>query len=131
MPPRLFELCVRPPIASPRPKTGPAGHPAAELFKYMAGVDIVRVACKGNGPAVIGLVTGEVQIMLPAAAAVVPHVKSGKLRALAVASARPSALLPGLPPIAATGLPGYEATSPSGIFAPRRNTSGYHQPAEP
>jgi tripartite-type tricarboxylate transporter receptor subunit TctC len=91
---------------------------AAELFKAMAGVDIVRVPYKGTGPALIGLLGGQVQVMFPNAPAVTPHIKSGKLRALAVTSSVPSPLVPGLPTIAASGLPGYESVSPFGMLAP-------------
>ena len=75
---------------------GAAAHLSAELFKSLAGVNIVRIAYKGTGPGLNALMGGEVQLMFPAAGAVVSHVKSGRLRALAVTSARPSALAPGL-----------------------------------
>lgn len=84
----------------------------------MAGVNFVRVPYKGNGPAVIGLVGGETQLMFPSATAVTPHLKSGKLRALAVTSAEPSALIPGLPTVAAAGLAGYESVGRTVILAP-------------
>jgi tripartite-type tricarboxylate transporter receptor subunit TctC len=100
--------------------TGTPTHLGGELFKSMAGVDIVRVAYKGNGPALNALLAGEVQLMFANAAAVSPHVKSGKLRALAVASSEPTALVPGLPTVAAAGLPGYELASKYGVFGPAR-----------
>ena len=100
-------------------QTGASSHLASELFKAMAGVDIVRVPYKGVGPALNALVAGEVlSFTNPGAAA--PHVKSGRLRALAVTSAQPSALIPGLPTVAASGLPGYEAVSIFGMFAPAK-----------
>lgn len=74
---------------------------------------------KGNAFAVTALMGGEVQLIFGSAASLAPHVKSGKLKALAVTSARPSALAPGLPSIAAT-LPGYEAVSLYGMFAPAK-----------
>ena len=101
--------------------SGPGGsspHLAAELFKSMAGVDIVRISYKGGGPAVIGLIGGEVQLMISPAGSVSTHLKSDKLRALAVTSAQPSVLLPGLATVAATGLPGYESSSLVGMLAP-------------
>jgi tripartite-type tricarboxylate transporter receptor subunit TctC len=101
--------------------SGPAGsspHLAAELLKSMAGVNIVRISYKGGGPAVIGLIGGEVQLMISPAGSVSTNIKSGKLRALAVTSAQPSALLPGLPTVAATGVPGYESSSLVGMLAP-------------
>ena len=98
--------------------TGSTPHIAGELFKNQAGVDIVRVAYKGAGPALTALLGGEVQLMFPTAGSAAPHVKSGKLKALAVTSAQPSELAPGLPTVAAAGLPGYESIAPFGIFAP-------------
>ena len=103
--------------------SGPAGGPAhlaGELFKAMSGVNIVRIAYKGGGPLMIGLIGGEVHLALPSATAAAPHMKSGKLKALAVTSAGPSALAPGLPTVAASGLPGYEAVAITGIFAPAK-----------
>jgi tripartite-type tricarboxylate transporter receptor subunit TctC len=98
--------------------TGAPTHLAAELFKAMAGVDIVRIPYKGTGPAMNALLGGQVQVMFVSASSVTPHVKAGRLKALAVSTARPSTLAPGLPTITATGLPGYEATSLFGMFAP-------------
>ncbi|HYC48099.1 MAG TPA: tripartite tricarboxylate transporter substrate binding protein [Burkholderiales bacterium] len=98
--------------------TGSTPHIAAELFKHQAGIDVVRVNYKGAGPALVALVAGEVQLMFPTAGSAAAHVKSGKLKALAVTSAQPSSLAPGLPTVAAAGLPGYESVAPFGIFAP-------------
>ncbi len=98
---------------------GAAPHLAAELFKSMAKLNIVRVAYKGTGGSLIGLLSGEVELMFPTAGSVTPHIKSGKLRALAVTSLQPTALAPGLPVLAAA-LPGYESVSLNGMFAPAR-----------
>ena len=98
--------------------TGAPTHLAAELFKAMAGVDIVRIPYKGTGPAINALLANQVQIMFVSTTSVAPHVKSGKLRALAVSTARPSVLTPGLPTVTSAGLTGYEATSLFGMFAP-------------
>ncbi|HEV7800607.1 MAG TPA: tripartite tricarboxylate transporter substrate-binding protein, partial [Burkholderiales bacterium] len=98
---------------------GAAPHMAAELFKSMARLDIVRVPYKGSGPALIGLMTGEAQIMFPAASGI-EYIKQGKIRALAVGSRERSALLPDIPTIAESGVPGYESTSPQGLFAPAK-----------
>jgi len=103
--------------------TGGAPHLAAELFKAMAGVDIVRIPFKGAGPAVLALVGGEVNLMFGTAGAVAPHIKSGKLRALAVTSGKPSALFPGLPTVAASGLRDYESLQMYGVFAPAKTSS--------
>jgi tripartite-type tricarboxylate transporter receptor subunit TctC len=103
--------------------SGPSGssnHLSSELFKSMAGVDIVRIAYKGSGPGVLAVIGGEAQMIITSPNTVAPHVKAGKLRALAVTSAQPSALVPNLPTIAASGLPGYEFISIDAIFAPAR-----------
>jgi tripartite-type tricarboxylate transporter receptor subunit TctC len=101
-------------------QAGSSSHIAGELFKSMAGVNIVRVAYKGQGPAMLSLITGESQVSFPNAASVGPFMKSGKLRALAVTTAQPSALAPGLPTVAAAALPGYESRAVLGMFAPAR-----------
>ena len=99
--------------------TGATTHLAVELFKSMAKVDILRVPYKANAPALNDLIAGEVQLMIATASSVTGHVKSGRLRALAVTSAEPSPLAPGLPTVAsAAGLPGYESISIYGVFAP-------------
>ena len=95
---------------------------AGELFKYMAKVKIERVPYSGTGPSVIGLLSGEVELMFPGAGSVWHFVQQNKLRALGVASATPSALTPGLPPVALT-VPGYEATSNIAFFVPARTPS--------
>jgi len=99
---------------------GGSGFLAAELFKSMAKADMVRVNYKSGGLAVTELMSGEVQLFFANAGAVAPHMKSGRLRALAVTSAKPSPLLPGLPTIAAGGLPGYELVSVQGLFGPAK-----------
>ena len=98
---------------------GATPHLAMELFKDLAKVDIVRVAYKGTGPATLALLSGEVQLMFTGAGSVMPtFVKDGKMRAIAVATAKPTPLTPGLPTVNASGLPGYEFTSVAGFFAP-------------
>ena len=99
--------------------TGGTPHLAAELFKSMAGIDMVRVQYKGTGPAINALIAGEIQVSFPSASAVLPHVKSGRLRALGVTTSRPSSLAPGRPTVAET-LPGYESVQMYGLFAPAR-----------
>jgi tripartite-type tricarboxylate transporter receptor subunit TctC len=98
---------------------GAVPHLAAELFKSMAKLNIVRVAYKGTGGSLIGILSGEVELMFPTAGSVTPHIKAGKLRALAVTSLQPTALAPGLP-LLADALPGYESVSLNGMFAPAR-----------
>ena len=100
--------------------SGSAIHLAAELFKSMAGVNIVRVPYKGTAPAINDLIAGFVQLSFPNVGIAAPHVKSGRMRALAVTSAKPSSLFPGLPTIAASGLPGYVSGAPTGVYAPAK-----------
>ncbi|MGZ5152311.1 MAG: Bug family tripartite tricarboxylate transporter substrate binding protein [Burkholderiales bacterium] len=120
---------------------GSSNHIGAELFKAMAGLDIVGVGYKGNGPAVGGLLASQVQLMFATGASVMGHMKSGRLRGLAVGSANPSPVAPDLPTIAASGLPGYESISITALFAPaktpqaivdrlNRESAGYLMTAE-
>ncbi len=99
---------------------GTIPHLAAELFKSMAGVDIVRIVYKGTGAALNDLLGGQVQVMFATAPSAAPHVKTGRLRALAMTTAQPSSAFPDLPTISAAGLPGYEAVQISGMFAPAK-----------
>jgi tripartite-type tricarboxylate transporter receptor subunit TctC len=92
----------------------------AELYKSMARLDIVRVPFKGTGPGLTALMAGQVQLMFPAAGGAMLHVKSGRLKALAVTSARPTELAPGIPTMASAGLAGFEAVSAYGMFAPAK-----------
>jgi len=100
--------------------TGSSPHLGGELFKLLAGVNIVRVNYKSAGAAMTDLIAGQVHVTFGNALSVTPHVKAGRLRALAVTSAQPSQLLPDMPTVGASGLPGYELISPFGIFAPAR-----------
>ena len=98
--------------------TGSSAHLCAEMFKSMAGISIVRVPYKGVGAGVTALVSGEVHMMMPAVSAAMPHVKTGRLRALGVSTAEPTVLAPGMPTIAASGLPGFSFESGNAFFAP-------------
>ena len=98
---------------------GSANHLGAELFKSMAGVNIVHIPYSGGGPAITAVLGGEVQLAFIAPAGVASLVKAGKLRALAVTSPKPSELAPGLPTIAAT-VPGYQIGSATAVLAPAR-----------
>ena len=100
--------------------SGSGSHLAAEMFKSMAGINIVHIPYKGAGPAVIGLLGNEIQLTIGSTPSVGPHVKSGKLKALAVTSAQPSALVPGLPTVASAGLAGYEYAGRIGMWAPAK-----------
>ena len=92
----------------------------AILFNHMAAVNTVRVPYKGTGPAMTSVMSGETQAMFASAGGAAPHVNSGRLRALAVGSEKPSALAPGLPTIADSGLPGYVSEALHALFAPAR-----------
>ena len=99
---------------------GGSTHLAVELFKSMAGVDIVHIPYKGAATAVPALLSGDVQLMIFDTGVLGPHIKLGKLRGLAVTSAQPSALFPALPTVAASGLSGYETVGMTGLFAPAK-----------
>jgi len=99
---------------------GSTSHLSGELFKAMAGVKVVYVPYKGPASALNALIAGETHVIFVNVPSATPHSKSGRLRTLAVTSAQPSALAPGLPTVAASGVPGYESVSPFGVFAPAR-----------
>jgi tripartite-type tricarboxylate transporter receptor subunit TctC len=100
--------------------TGTGNHLASELFKATAGIDIVHVPYKGTGQALTDLVGGQVQMMMSSLLPAMPQVKAGRLRALAVTSAKRTPVLPDLPTIAESGMPGFETTSWHGILVPAR-----------
>jgi tripartite-type tricarboxylate transporter receptor subunit TctC len=97
---------------------GTVQHVGGELFKLMTSVDMVHVPYRGAGPAIADLLGGQVQVMFDTAISSIEYIRAGKLRALAVTTARRSELLPDLPPIG-DFVPGYEASSVNGMGAPR------------
>ena len=97
--------------------SGAAPHLAAEMLASMTGTKFVHVPFKGTAPALVALLGGQVDFQIADVAAI-PHVRAGKLRALAVTTARPSALVPGVPSIAESGVPGFDVPSATGILAP-------------
>ena len=97
---------------------GATGHLAAELLNSMAGVKMTHVPYKGGAPALVDLLGGQVEVLFSLAIAAMPHVKGGRLRALAVTSDRRSAVAPEIPTIAESGFPGYEVTGWFGVLAP-------------
>lgn len=99
---------------------GGSSHLAGELFKSMTGVNIVWVPYKGSAAAAVALMVGEAQLAFSNAGAVMPLFKAGKLRALAITGTRPSTLVPGIPTVAESGLPGFEALSIDAIWMPVR-----------
>jgi tripartite-type tricarboxylate transporter receptor subunit TctC len=99
--------------------SGAAAHLAAELFKTMAGVDMVHVPYKGAQPALTDVIAGQAQLMFATSASVIPYIKAGRLRALAVTSAQRSATVPELPTVSEAGVPGFEAITWHGVVVPR------------
>ena len=97
--------------------TGSSSHLASELFKSMAGINVVRIPYKGTGPGLIDLIGGRVHFSFATSSGVEQHVRSGQLRAIAITSAKPSVLFPGLPPVAAT-VPGYVSGGGTAMLAP-------------
>src|SRR5256712_9530853 len=97
---------------------GSSSHLAGELFRILAGADIVHVPYKGAGPAMVDVLSGQVQLYFATMPAAMPHVKSGKLAPVAVTSAKRSHALPELPTTAEAGVPGYEASTWYGVLAP-------------
>ena len=99
---------------------GTMNHLAAELFKSMAKIDIVRVSYRGSASALTAVMSGEVQMMFAAAAPARPHVQGGRVKALAVSTATRSPSYPDLPTVAEAALPGFEAVSAHGVFVPAK-----------
>lgn len=99
---------------------GGPNHLGTELFKLDAGIDVAHIPYKGNGLVLIDLVAGQIQLGIMSLAPTLPHINSGKLRALAVTSPARLPVLPQMPTVAELGYPGYEVRSWYGLFAPAR-----------
>jgi tripartite-type tricarboxylate transporter receptor subunit TctC len=97
---------------------GGGSHLAMELLKSMARIDLIHVPYKGTGPAVIDLLSGQAKVMFGGMIGTLTHVKSGRLKAVAVSSAKRSPVAPDLPTVAESGFPGYEAATWYGVLAP-------------
>lgn len=102
------------------PGNGTPSHLATEMFKTMADVNLVHVPYKGSGPALTDMLGGQTQLWIANAPVVLPHIKTGKLRALATTSAKRPAIAPDVPTLAEAGLKDYEADTWYGLFAPAR-----------
>ena len=99
--------------------SGTAAHLGMEMLKREAGIFMVHIPYRGSAPAVADLIGGQVQVMMDGLPSALPHVRAGRLRALAVTSQKRSAAAPDLPTIAESGYPGFYADAWSGLFAPR------------
>jgi len=102
--------------------TGTATHLGLELLKLTAGFDAVHVPYKGGAPATADLIAGQVQLLWISIPSVLPHVKSGRLRALAVSTAKRSASAPDVPTVAESGYPGFEYSNWNALFAPAKTS---------
>jgi len=98
--------------------SGAAAHLAGELFKAMTGVQMVHIPYKGAQPALTDLIAGQAQLMFATSASVIPYIKAGRLRALAVTTAQRSATVPELPTLSEAGVPGFEAITWHGVVVP-------------
>ena len=97
---------------------GSPGHVSGELFKHMTGTEIVHIPYKGGAPAIADLMAGTVQLMFESTNSIAPHVKSGRVRALAVTGMKRATSLPEVPTLNESGVPGYEVNAWTGIIAP-------------
>jgi tripartite-type tricarboxylate transporter receptor subunit TctC len=105
-------------ILYPSAGTGNSTHLGGELFAVMAGITLTHVPYKGLGPGLVDLMAGRLHLVFSTAPSAIPHIKTGRLRGLAVTTAARSGLVPQLPTVAESGVPGYEAGSWYGIIAP-------------
>ena len=97
---------------------GSPGHVSGELFKYMTGTDIVHIPYKGGAPAIADLIAGNVELMFESTNSIAPHVRAGRVRALAVSGLKRSISLPEVPTLVEAGVPDYEVNAWSGVIAP-------------
>ena len=116
----LIALAKSKPLNCGSSGVGGAGHLAVELFNLQAGTKITHVAYKGGGPAIVDLLAGNIHMIFATAASSIGHIKAGKIRALAVTTAKRSSLVPDLPTVAEAGLPGFEANNWNGVLVPAK-----------
>ena len=100
------------------PGNGSPAHLGIELLKSMVGIDMLHVPYKGNGPAMIDLISGQIQLLFGTVVSVAPHVRSGRLKALAVTSLHRTQALPELPTVSEAGVPNYDLNNAYGFYAP-------------
>jgi tripartite-type tricarboxylate transporter receptor subunit TctC len=116
----LIALAKSKPLNCGSSGVGGTGHLALELFNTMAGTKMTHVPYKGGNPAMVDLLGGQIQLIFATAASAVPHIKSGKIKGIAVTTAKRSALMPNLPTISEAGLPGFDANNWYGLLAPAK-----------
>ncbi len=116
--PELIALARSRPLTYGSAGAGTTGHLAGELFKSMAKVDITHVPYKGNVPAITDILAGQVSLVFATLPTVLPHVRAGKLKAIAVLGPSRSTALPEVPTVAESGLAGFEVNNWVGVFAP-------------
>ncbi len=102
------------------PGLGSSFHMTTELFKYATGTDMVHVPYKGSAPALIELIAGQTQLSFSTMPPVIPHMKAGKLRAIAVTSAKRASVVPDVPTVSESGVPGFEVENWQGIVVPKQ-----------
>jgi len=107
---------------------GSSSHLAAEQFRKVAGIDMLHVAYKGSAPAIIDLIGGRVQLMFEQGPSILPYVKSGQLRAIAVTSPQRMQTLPDVPTLAESGYPGFSYSNWQGIWGPPRMPAAVREP---
>jgi tripartite-type tricarboxylate transporter receptor subunit TctC len=114
----LIEFAKKNPgkLSNASSSNGSPGHVSGELFKHMTGTDIVHIPYKGGAPAIADLIAGNVQLMFESTNSIAPHVRAGRVRALAVTGERRSVSLPEVPTLIEAGVPGYEVNVWSGII---------------
>ena len=118
--PELIDYAKRNPgkLSNASSSNGSPGHVSGELFKYMTGTDIVHIPYKGGAPAIADLISGQVQLMFESTNSIAPHVRNGRVRALAVTGTKRSISLPEVPTLIEAGVAGYEVNAWSGVIAP-------------
>ena len=116
----LINLATAKPLSFGSSGVGTVGHLAGELFNLMAGTRLLHIAYRGGGPVLNDLLGGQIQVVFASAGSVLPQIKAGKVRGIAVTTVKRSPLVPEMPTVAEAGLPGYEAKNWYGMIAPAK-----------
>jgi len=118
--PELIALAKQKSLSAGSSGIGATGHLSIELFNLMAGVKLVHVPYKGGGPAMTDLVGGQVQLIFATTASAIPQIKAGRIKGIAVTTAKRSALMPDLPTLSEAGLAGFDANNWYGLVVPAK-----------